>query len=99
MGTTFIKTKVCSKCKRELPITEFNKHRRSKDGLQCSCKQCQKEYVKAKRLEKLELEQERKNFIENGNPKLKEFTPRQLMDELIARGYRDELIYVQKIKL
>lgn len=67
-----LKTKVYSKCKRELPITEFNKHRRSKDGLQCSCKQCQKEYVKAKRLEKLELEQERKNFIENENPKLKD---------------------------
>lgn len=99
METTFIKTKVCSKCKRELPITEFSKHRRSKDGLQCSCKQCQKEYMESIRSKQDKIKQERKNFIENGNPKLKEFTPRQLMDELIARGYRGELIYVQKIKL
>lgn len=42
---------------------------------------------------------ERISNLENGNPKLKDFTPRQLMDELISRGYRGELIYTQKIKL
>lgn len=35
-------TKVCSRCKRELPISEFSKDKRSKDGLQCYCKKCSK---------------------------------------------------------
>lgn len=33
------------------------------------------------------------------NPELAKFTPRQLMDELKARGYSGELQYTQKIKL
>lgn len=42
-------TKVCSKCKRELPISEFWKDRSGNDGLQYSCKKCvgicNKEYL------------------------------------------------------
>lgn len=37
-----IKTKRCPKCERFLPITEFNKSKSRKDGLQCYCKECQK---------------------------------------------------------
>ena len=33
------------------------------------------------------------------NPKLAAFTPRQLMEELKARGYTGELKYTQTIKL
>lgn len=33
------------------------------------------------------------------NPELAKFTPRQLMDELKARGYSGELHITQKIKL
>lgn len=33
-------TKVCSKCKRELPIEEFHKDKSKSDGLNCSCKEC-----------------------------------------------------------
>lgn len=36
-------TKVCSKCKRELPISEFNKNKNSKDGLYSYCRQCASE--------------------------------------------------------
>ena len=32
-------TKICSKCKRELPIEMFNKDKIQKDGLYCSCKE------------------------------------------------------------
>ena len=37
-------TKVCSKCGRELPTSEFNKDKKAKDGLQRYCKECQKQY-------------------------------------------------------
>ena len=33
-----IKTKVCSKCGRELPLSEFYKRSVSNDGLQSYCK-------------------------------------------------------------
>ena len=32
--------KQCNKCKRELPLSEFYGHRRNKDGLRYSCKEC-----------------------------------------------------------
>ena len=34
--------KVCSKCKLELPKTQFNKNRATKDGLERRCKKCKK---------------------------------------------------------
>ena len=34
-------TKVCSKCRRELPISEFCKSESSNDGLRCYCKKCE----------------------------------------------------------
>lgn len=35
-------TKKCSKCGRELPLSEFHKFKRSIDGHQAYCKQCRK---------------------------------------------------------
>lgn len=36
-------TKVCNRCHRELPITEFHRNHTRKDGYQCQCKECQRE--------------------------------------------------------
>ena len=36
--------KQCTKCKIEKDFTEFNKNKRTKDGLHSQCKQCKKEY-------------------------------------------------------
>ena len=48
-----VKTKVCPKCGRELPTTEFYGNKHNKDGLQDKCKECQSkwnsEYQKRKR--------------------------------------------------
>ncbi len=41
-----INTKTCIKCKRNLPVTCFSKHKREKDGLQWWCKECVNEYDK-----------------------------------------------------
>ena len=86
---TEITTKVCPKCGRELPTSEFNKASRSKDGLQCWCRACQHEAQKSV---------PRIKDVRDGNP-LSAYTPRQLMAELKRRGYDGELFYVQKIKL
>ena len=37
-------TKICKKCGRELPITEFSKGNKAKDGLQPWCKHCYKQW-------------------------------------------------------
>lgn len=39
-------TKICSKCKRELPISEFYKDKSRSDGLRSTCKDCTKNNVK-----------------------------------------------------
>lgn len=41
-------TKVCSKCKRELPISEFSKNKSMSDGISCWCKQCHKKWKRKK---------------------------------------------------
>lgn len=41
-----MKTKICSKCKRELDITEFYKHKGYKNGLNSICKECKKTEIR-----------------------------------------------------
>lgn len=36
-------SKVCSRCKKELPLSGFYRHPKNKDGRQCYCKECDKE--------------------------------------------------------
>ena len=56
-------TKICSKCGRELPLSEFNKCKRSKDGLQWACKECQKQYYAEHAEEKKQYRAEHKEEI------------------------------------
>lgn len=42
-------TKVCSECKRELPIEMFHKNKSKSDGLQSYCKQCCSDYDRSNR--------------------------------------------------
>ncbi len=39
-----METKICSKCGRELPKTEFYRRSSSPDGLQPYCKECSRKY-------------------------------------------------------
>ena len=103
-----IKTKVCKKCGRELPLSEFYKKSNSRDGLQSNCKECSnkmsseyakksRERKKARMVEEERIEFEKKYKIYTCK-ELAPFTPRELMLELKARGYTGDLLY-QEIKV
>ena len=90
------KTKTCTKCGRELPISEFYARTGAKDGLQTICKECHN--AKSK-----ESVARRKAQAEDAKPKdtikelteavagitngLKAVADRTLVDELRARGW------------
>lgn len=90
------KTKTCTKCGRELPISDFYAKTGAKDGLQTICKECHnaksKESV-ARRKAKAEDAKPKDTIkelteavagITNG---LKAVADRTLVDELRARGW------------
>ena len=50
--------KRCSHCGRILPVTEFRKHKGTKDGLQYACKECQVEMTTAAKQKRTENKKE-----------------------------------------
>lgn len=46
-------TKKCKKCGRELPLSEFYKHKRTADGHLSTCKECHNQYTKKWRVDNL----------------------------------------------
>lgn len=104
-----IKTKVCRKCNCELPVTAFSKHKKASDGLQPYCKECAKKssYESYHRRKTSALTETTAIVAENGqrlvkvyaHPELAKFTPRQLMEELKARGFRWEYMLEPQRKI
>lgn len=90
-------TKVCTKCGRELPLSEFNKSKKSNDGLQSYCKECQSEYNRANNRKK--KEEEHKMLPVYTNPELAKYHPRELMAELKARGFTWEYMLEPQRKI
>ena len=82
-----MQTKVCSHCGRELPITNFGRHSRTKDGYQPCCRECQSEMNKGRK--------KRNPFQHNEAPKkAPELTPEQMG---IGKGRRaDHPTYIDK---
>ena len=86
------KTKTCTKCGRELPISEFYAKTGAKDGHHSICKECHiaktKESVARRKAQTETAKQEKPNEavagITNG---LKAVADRTLVDELRARGW------------
>jgi hypothetical protein len=98
-----METKICKKCGRELPLENFSKNAKTKDGLQNHCRACASEYsrniwkrkkAQKKESERIEFEKKYKVYT---NRDLAKFTPRELMLELKARGYEGELLYIERI--
>ena len=90
------KTKVCSKCGRELPITEFALNKTCKDGHIGQCKDCVNAYQREQY-----ARNKGKTLVRTNpnpallNPKFSDKTPRELQqdmrelkEELVARGFQ-----------
>lgn len=91
--------KKCNRCGRTLDNSEFGKNKAAKDGLQSWCRECVNKYAREHQKEKLNPNSGggiNKIFT---NPELARFTPRQLIDELKARGYSGQLKYTHTITL
>lgn len=77
------KTKRCAKCNQELPVTEFWRDRRARDGLNCYCKDCMKTFTsKARTRMKI-------NSPDKSRP-LKNIPLEDITEELRLRGYKGE---------
>lgn len=87
-----METKICRICGEEKPITDFPKHHQCKDGHNTLCKCCANARRKAYYAQKITPKG-------GGNPALADFTPRELIEELRARGYKGTLEFTKTIKL
>lgn len=56
--------KVCTKCKRGLPLDNFHKNKNSKDGLCCWCKDCTKASYEKNREKRLQYQKDYKKSDE-----------------------------------
>ena len=89
------KLKKCSKCGRELPVSEFWKNASTEDGLHIYCEGGSSVYARNRK-----ITQGGGNLKKiYSNPELAKFSPRELIAELKARGYTGELKYTQTISL
>lgn len=66
-------TKVCSRCKEEKSISDFNKDRSRKDGIRGTCRACAKEKRRKYREENREKAREyQRKYQENNREKVRE---------------------------
>lgn len=91
MENEAIKTKVCSRCGRELPLTEFSKNAQCRGGHSGVCKKCKTEQM---RVYRRNLREKARLYDERGG--LKGYTPRDLMLELKRRGYEGVLTFTER---
>ena len=74
------KTKFCASCGRELPLEDFARHGKTKDGYAHECRECKRRRTSTD--------------ASAVNP-LEKFTARQLMHELNVRGYKGEITFTE----
>ena len=56
---------MCSRCGRELPLSEFSKRADTKSGVRCYCKSCHKEYYNTHRSESLDNMRKYRKCVKN----------------------------------
>ncbi len=88
-------TKKCKVCGGVLPVSEFGKHWRSKDGYRNICRSC--DGVHEKSLACAATETVVKRSIEGGISSLKGINAKDLIEELRYRGYKGKLVYTREV--
>lgn len=101
-----METKRCGKCGQLLPVSEFYKQTKSKDGYQYVCRHCQAEYRKSQsktcttkttNVSNTPLIASALDGKYKRNPALADFHPRELIDKLRARNYRGKLTITREV--
>ena len=87
--------KICLKCKKELPLTEFHKNKSKKDRLYCYCKICERER-KAKRYADPNnhdriLEASKKSQAKRRQDPIKRQKINEMSKKLCAKAYQDPI--------
>jgi hypothetical protein len=62
--------KVCTKCKVEKPLTEFNKNKKTKDNYRSDCNYCRKQYYQAN---KERIKEYEKQYYQANKEKINEY--------------------------
>lgn len=91
--TEQVKTKVCKRCGRELPLHEFGRHARTADGLQVYCRECSKQAMMRTRRAKVEKDKKRATYG------LASYETDDLINELRRRGLSGYLKQVVEISV
>lgn len=87
--------KKCKVCGKMLPVSEFAKHRKSKDGHRAVCRNC--ECTGKRHKGSGVVETVVKRSIEGGVLALKGINAKDLIEELRYRGYKGKLIYTREV--
>lgn len=85
-----METKICKRCGRELPLDNFGKHFRAKDGHQAICRDCMSAEMKKVKASGKEDKEEK----EEPSPEpvsLRDILDDDLFSELRRRGYKGTL--------
>lgn len=68
-----VETKKCCKCERDLPLDQFNKNIKSKDGLRSQCKSCRSESRKIyNQKNKVRIKEHNRKYREANRDRLNE---------------------------
>lgn len=90
---SIMETRTCKVCGQELPLSEFKKTAFAPNGISTCNKCCARKAQEKRENNKLE------NRVGGGNSELARFTPRELIEELRARGYKGKLYVTREIEL
>lgn len=89
-------TKKCKVCGSVLPLSEFAKHWKSKDGYGSVCQSC-KENGRRKTMACSTVTTVIRRSIEGGIKELKGIAAKDLIEELRFRGYKGKLVHTREV--
>lgn len=90
-----METKECKCCGRELPLNNFKKTRYG--GYVSVCTECSTKKMRENKQKRIEEQKQKVEDVraENRQLCLKDFTARELMEELKRRGFEGKITYVE----